>query len=322
MYKDGYIVEESITEQANPATLHIDTMDSLEIVTAINKEDQLVADAVQKILPRIARAVDIITERVKRGGRLLYFGAGTSGRLGILDASECPPTFGVEKGLVRGFIAGGKAAITCSIEGAEDNAEKGVSDAIKAKVTEKDTVVGITASGQAPYVLAVLKYAKEKGAATLGVCNVENPKLAEYSLVVINPIVGAEAISGSTRMKAGTSQKMVLNMLSTATMIHLGKTYGNLMIDMIATNNKLRKRAIRIVTQVTRVDEEEAAEALSRCGWNTKIAIVSLLLRCPIDEASSALKEAGGTVSGVLELYKSKAAVPRTEVLEQPRFVN
>jgi N-acetylmuramic acid 6-phosphate etherase len=279
-------------------------MDSLGIVTTINTEDQLVAGAVQKVLPNIARAVDIIVERMKKGGRLLYFGSGTSGRLGILDASECPPTFGVDKSLVQGFIAGGKPAITCSIEGAEDNEEQGASDAKKAKVTEKDTVVGITASGQAPYVLAVLKYAKEKGAATLGVCNVENPKLAAYSLAVINPIVGPEAISGSTRMKAGTSQKMVLNMLSTATMIHLGKTYGNLMIDMIATNNKLRKRAIRIVTQVARVDEKAATEALGRCKWNTKTAIVSLLLRCPIDEASSALTQVGGAVSKALELYK------------------
>jgi N-acetylmuramic acid 6-phosphate etherase len=282
-------------------------MDSLGLVTTINKEDQLVAGAVQKILPGIARAVDIIVERMKEGGRLLYFGAGTSGRLGILDAAECPPTFGVDRSLVQGFIAGGEAAITGSIEGAEDNEEKGVSDAKKAKLCGKDTVVGITASGQAPYVLAVLKYAKEKGAATLGVCNVENPKLAAYSLVVINPIVGAEVISGSTRMKAGTSQKMVLNMLSTATMVRLGKTYGNLMIDMMATNNKLRKRTIRIVAQVARVDEKAAAEALGRCEWNAKTAIVSLLLRCPVDEASSALTEAGGAVSRVLELHKAKA---------------
>ncbi|MFN2129273.1 MAG: N-acetylmuramic acid 6-phosphate etherase, partial [Anaerolineae bacterium] len=234
------------TEAPNPRTSDIDTLSSLEIVTLINDEDARVAGAVRAQLPEIAHAVDAIVGRLQRGGRLFYFGAGTSGRLGVLDASEMPPTFSVPRDLVQGWIAGGDSALRRSAEAAEDDAAAGAQAVRKANVTEADVVVGIAASGTTPWVLGAVTEARERGAATIGLtCNPDAP-LAHAAEMAIVPVVGPEVIAGSSRMKAGTAQKMVLNMLSTATMIRLGKVYGNLMVDVRPTNDKLRRRAARI----------------------------------------------------------------------------
>jgi len=264
-----------MTEAINEKTRHIDTLDAYGIVQLMNDEDLLVARAVQKVLPEIARAAEVITEKLRGGGRLLYFGAGTSGRLGVLDAAECPPTFGVGEELVQGFIAGGDAALRCSVEGAEDDEALGARDADAANITKGDAVVGIAASGATPYVLAVLRRAKELGAATIGLCNVEKPALAAFADIVIAPIVGPEALCGSTRLKSGTSQKMALNMLSTAAMIKLGKTHGNLMAHMSPSNQKLRGRAVRIVAQAAGVDEMCARKALEDSGWVISSALTA-----------------------------------------------
>ena len=228
--------------------MDLDQRDSLGIVTLMNQEDAKVAEAVRAELPNIARAVDIIVERLARGGRLLYFGAGTSGRLGVLDATECPPTFGVPPELVQGFIAGGPEALTRSIEGAEDDMERGMAVAWhEARVSSSDAVVGIAASGRTPWVIGALRAARAAGAATIGlVCNPITPIHEEVD-VCIAPVTGPEVLTGSTRLKAGTAQKMVLNMLSTASMVRLGKAYSNLMVDVQPTNSKLRARALRLL---------------------------------------------------------------------------
>ena len=234
------------TEQINPATAHIDECTTLEMVRLINDEDKKIAAAVENVLPEIALAVDAIAESFSRGGRLFYIGAGTSGRLGVLDASECPPTFGVNPEMVQGLIAGGESALIRAVEGAEDNRQLAAENLREKNFSSTDVLVGITASGRTPYVLGGVEFAKQLGAVTIGVSCVENSALAQAVDIAITPVTGAEALTGSTRMKAGTATKMVLNMLTTAAMIKIGKVRGNLMVCVQATNDKLRDRLKRI----------------------------------------------------------------------------
>jgi N-acetylmuramic acid 6-phosphate etherase len=292
-----------LTEQQNPNTLHIDEMSALEIVQTINDEDAKVALAVREALPQIAQAVEAIVAAFAKGGRLIYIGAGTSGRLGILDAVECLPTYGVPPEQVIGIIAGGERAIMRSIEGAEDSREGGANDLQAVNLTSDDVVVGIAASGKTPYVLGALDYAKSIGAVTVGVsCNVPAPVL-DAAQIRIGVPVGAEVVTGSTRMKAGTAQKMVLNMLSTASMVKSGKVYGNLMVDVQATNEKLVKRAQRIIQQVTGVDESRAAQLLHAADMSAKVAIIIELRQVDVEQAKDLLQAANGHLRPVIEGY-------------------
>jgi N-acetylmuramic acid 6-phosphate etherase len=292
----------AITEARNPSTMAIDTLSSLEIVTLINKEDAGVAVAVRHQLPQIAQAVDIIVQRLRRGGRLFYFGAGTSGRLGVLDASEMPPTYSTPPELVRGVIAGGDTALRRSVEATEDDPQAGARAVGEAQINATDVVVGITASGGAPWVLGVLDEARRRGAATIALtCNPDSP-LAHQTDVFIAPLVGPEVIAGSSRMKAGTAQKMVLNMLSTTTMIRLGKVYGNLMVDVQPTNAKLRRRAVRILQQAAGVHEDAAQAALNATGYQVKTALVMLLAGVDVDAARRRLALAKGFVRRAVEI--------------------
>ncbi|WP_069806143.1 N-acetylmuramic acid 6-phosphate etherase, partial [Thermogemmatispora onikobensis] len=263
-----------VTEQDNPASRDIDRKSALEIVQIINAEDARVAEAVRQELPQIARAIEAIADRLRRGGRLVYMGAGTSGRLGALDASECPPTFNVSPELVIGWVAGGPAALSQANEDVEDSAEAGREDAARLQVGAADVLVAITASGRTPYALGAASYARERGTLTIGLaCNRPTP-LEAIVEIMIAPVVGPEVITGSTRMKAGTAQKMVLNMLSTGTMILLGKTYGNLMVDVQATNYKLQQRALRIVQLATGLERSAAEVLLAQANGEVKTAIV------------------------------------------------
>ena len=261
------------TEDQNPNTLNIDSVSTLEMVELINAEDKNVAFAVEKVKEEIAKAIDVIAERLSRGGRLIYIGAGTSGRMGILDASECPPTFGVDASLIKGLIAGGPTAIFKAVEGAEDNALLGVSDVKNIELNEKDTLCGIAASGRTPYVIGAMNYAKEIGAAVIGVTMNEDSEMANIAEIPISVMVGPEVIMGSTRMKCGTAQKMVLNMLTTGAMIKLGKVYGNLMVDLQPSNEKLIVRAKRIVKLATGAAEEVIENVLKQTDNNVKLAI-------------------------------------------------
>lgn len=289
-------LQQLVSEGRNPRTTDIDLMSSLEIVNAINAEDRGVAEAVSKVLPQVARAVDAIVSAFEVGGRLIYIGAGTSGRLGVLDASECPPTFGVSPGLVLGLIAGGLDALVNASEGAEDRAEDGAGDLAKVGLTAQDVVVGIAVSGRTPYVIGALEYAEARGAATVALtCNPDSP-IAQMADISIAPVVGPEVITGSTRMKSGTAQKLVLNMLSTASMVRIGKTYGNLMVDMIASNGKLVARAARMVSQATGATVAEAEAALTQAGNDSKLAILMILTGLEADAARSKLAAAGGVL--------------------------
>jgi len=262
------------TEKVNPATAEIDRMSPLEIVQVINNEDAKVAQAVRQVLPSIAGAIEEIASRLRRGGRLVYAGAGTSGRLGALDASECPPTFNIPQAMVTACIAGGPQALGQAHEDFEDSLEAGQLDMARLGISEADAVVGITASGRTPYVRGAIAYAKEQGALTIGLaCNAGTPLEQEVE-IMIAPVVGPEVITGSTRLKAGTAQKMVLNMLSTGSMILLGKTFGNLMVDVQATNYKLQQRALSIVRRVTGLDEDAAQTLLETSGGEVKTAIL------------------------------------------------
>lgn len=253
--------------------MDIDLLSSQEIVERLNQQDKQVPLAVEAVLPQIAQAVDKITAAFKQGGRLIYLGAGTSGRLGVLDASECPPTFGVSDQMVIGLIAGGKEAMFTAQEGAEDNATLGAHDLQQIDFSSKDVLVGIAASGRTPYVIGALEYANDLGATTIALsCNPDSP-IAEIAQIAISPVVGPEALTGSTRLKSGTAQKLVLNMLTTASMIRLGKSYQNLMVDVRATNRKLIARAVRIVMQATDCQREEAEALLKESHNNAKLAI-------------------------------------------------
>ncbi len=293
-------LQQLVSEGRNPRTADIDLMSSLEIVGAMNAEDRAVPEAVGRTLPEIARAVDAIVAAFGGGGRLVYIGAGTSGRLGVLDASECPPTFGVPPTMVVGLIAGGLAALVNASEGAEDRAEAGAADLVDIGLTAHDVVVGIAVSGRTPYVIGALEHAKAQGAVTVALtCNPDSP-IARVADISIAPVVGPEVITGSTRLKSGTAQKLVLNMLSTASMVRIGKTYGNLMVDMIASNQKLMARAVRIVMQATNCSVEVAEAAMARAGNDTKIAILTVLTGKSVDAARADLTGADGALRRAL----------------------
>lgn len=291
------------TEQRNPHSMDIDARSTEEILKIINEEDKTVPFAVEKELPYIAQAVDLIVKALKSGGRLLYFGAGTSGRLGVVDASECPPTFGTPYGMIEGYIAGGKEAMFRAQEGAEDYEENGAKDVLKANVTSKDIVCGIAASRRTPYVIGAVKKAKEVGAATLYItCNPrENFNIQEVDIAIC-PYVGPEVVMGSTRMKSGTAQKLVLNMLTTTAMIRMGKVYENMMIDLQMTNKKLVERSKRIVMTIAGVNYEEASSFLQQAGGHVKTALVMIKAKVSADEAKQRLSRADGFVRKAIEL--------------------
>lgn len=289
------------TEQVNPATTEIDRMSALAIAQVMNAEDAKVAEAIREELPQIARTIEETAQRMRRGGRLVYVGAGTSGRLGVLDAAECPPTFNVPADRVIGLLAGGPIAQTQAQEDQEDSVEAGEADAAALNLTPDDVVVGIAASGRTPYVLGAIKHANEHGALTVGLaCNRGTP-LEKTARIMIAPVVGPEVITGSTRLKAGTAQKMVLNMLSTGTMILLGKTYGNLMVDVQATNHKLHQRALKVVQTVTGLKKETAEELLRRSGGEVKTAILLGKTRLTPEEARAQLAAHGDILRATLD---------------------
>ena len=294
-------LENLTTESRNSSSLNIDKVSTLDMVKIINNEDKKVALAVEKELVKIAEAIDGIVSGMQKGGRLIYIGAGTSGRLGILDASECPPTYGVSEELVQGIIAGGTEAIFRAKEGAEDSKELAIEDLKSKNITENDTIVGLAASGRTPYVIGGLEYANKIGALTVSITCNANSEVAKVSKVSIAPVVGAEVVTGSTRMKAGTAQKLVLNMLSTGTMIKLGKVYGNLMVDVRATNKKLVERAKKIVCEATEVDREVAEKVLKETNYDVKLSILMILTGLDINEAKEKLTQNKGYIAKAME---------------------
>lgn len=301
------------TEQINRKSSHIDVCTTTEILEIINEEDMLVPMAVKSEIANIAEAVDAIVSRIKNGGRLFYIGAGTSGRIGILDASECPPTFGTDPELVQGIIAGGQEAIMKAVEGAEDNEELGRSVIYEKGITSKDVVLGITASGRTPFVMGAIRKSKEVGALTIGLSSNDKSKIKEEADIAITPIVGPEVVMGSTRMKSGTAQKLVLNMITTTVMIKLGKVYGNLMVDLQPTNEKLVDRTVRIVVHATGVSDIVAEEYLRLSNLNPKVAIVMIKTGTSKEEAEKLLSCGDGFVTKALEVFNSKTfheAVP------------
>ena len=289
------------TEQRNPNTMHIDTLSTLDMIRLINQEDHRVAEAVAEVTDKIAEAVDVIADRLSKGGRLIYCGAGTSGRLGILDAVECPPTYSTDPEMVQALMAGGYPAIFKAVEGAEDSKELGVQDMKNINFASGDVLVGIAASGRTPYVLGCMEYAKELGAPTVSVTCCPGSVLDNFADIGIAPCPGPEVITGSTRMKSGTAQKMVLNMLSTGSMIKLGKVYGNLMVDVKPSNEKLIRRCVTIVVNATGCDDAADTAALEACGYRPKTAIIMVLCGVNAEEAGALLDKADGRVSKVLE---------------------
>ena len=289
-----------ITEQRNPHSMEVDCLSALEIVTLMNTEDKQVPLAVERVLPQIAQAVEAVVKAFQCGARLVYLGAGTSGRLGVLDASECPPTFGVHNEMVKGIIAGGEPAIRYPVEGAEDNSNAAVTDLQAIDFNAKDVLVGIAASGRTPYVLSALGYAKQLGAITVSITSNPNSPMAQTADIAIDTLVGAEVLTGSSRLKSGTAQKLVLNMISTASMILLGKCYENLMVDVQASNEKLKARAVRIVMQATECDETIAEQTLTIAEQNAKLAIMILLSGLEKDEARALLEKEKGRLRKAL----------------------
>jgi N-acetylmuramic acid 6-phosphate etherase len=288
------------TEHRNPASRNLDRLSSTAILRLMNREDRKVAILVGKEIPAIARAVDVLVRSIRNGGRLIYVGAGTSGRLAVLDASECPPTFGVSRDLVQALIAGGKKAVTEAVEGAEDSVANGARDLRNVKLTSKDVVVGIAASGTTPYVLGAMEYARKRRATTVAVTSNRRSPMAKLAGIVIAPEVGPEVVTGSTRLKAGTSQKLVLNMLSTASMVRLGHVYENLMIDVMLTNEKLRGRAKRILAEASGKDLSVAEHALRQSGHNLRVALIMLRLGISTSEARKKLTNAKGNLRRAL----------------------
>ena len=289
-----------ITEQRNPNSMQLDSLSAQELVALINREDQQVALAVEKCLPQIASAVEKIVAAFERGGRLVYVGAGTSGRLGVLDASECPPTYGVKPEMVVGLIAGGDHALRHPIEGAEDNVQQGQADLEEIDFSAQDVLVGIAASGRTPYVLGALNYAKQLGATTVSIASNPNSKMAEVADIAIETVVGPEVLTGSSRMKSGTAQKLVLNMLTTASMVLIGKCYQNLMVDVQASNEKLKARALKIVMEATECDNETAANVLAKANGQVKLAILMQLSGLDALEAQSLLDKSNGKLRQAL----------------------
>ncbi|WP_411169724.1 N-acetylmuramic acid 6-phosphate etherase [Clostridium sp. MB05] len=294
-------LENLTTESRNPNTIDIDKVSTLEMLKKINDEDKKVAEAVEKELPKIAEAINGIVEGMHKGGRLIYIGAGTSGRLGILDASECPPTYGVSEEVVQGIIAGGTEAIFRAKEGAEDSKELAVEDLKLKKLNENDTVVGLAASGRTPYVIGGLNYANEIGALTVSVTCNANSEVSKAAKISIAPVVGPEVITGSTRLKSGTAQKLVLNMLSTGAMIKLGKVYGNLMVDVKATNEKLVERSKRIVCEATGEDREAVEKILNETDFDVKLSIFMILSKLDKNQAKNILDDKNGYIAEALK---------------------
>ena len=294
-------LQEIATEQRNPNTMDIDTLSTLDMVKRINQEDHRVAEAVALVTEPIAKAIDVIAAHLSEGGRLIYCGAGTSGRLGILDAVECPPTYSTDPETVQALMAGGYGAIFKAVEGAEDSKELGVTDMKGIHFCGKDVLVGIAASGRTPYVLGCMEYAKSLGAPTIAVTCCPGSILDTFADIGIAPAPGPEVVTGSTRMKSGTAQKMVLNMLSTGAMIKLGKVYGNLMVDVKPSNEKLVRRCVTIVCSATDCTEETAVQALEQCGYHPKTAIVMVLCGVDAGTANRLLDKAGGRIAKVLK---------------------
>ena len=290
-----------ITEQRNPNSMHVDSLSALEIVQLMNKEDKQVPLAIEKCLPQIAQAVECIVAAFQQGGRLVYIGAGTSGRLGVLDASECPPTFGVSPEMVKGIIAGGERALRHPIEGAEDSKTHAVVDLQTIQFSSKDVLVGIAASGRTPYVIGALEYAKSLGSATVSIASNPNSAMANIVDIAIDTVVGPEVLTGSSRLKSGTAQKLVLNMLTTASMILMGKCYQNLMVDVQASNEKLKARAIRIVMQATDCDKALAEETLKQADQNAKLAIMMILSGLDRAQAEALLEKHQGKLQLALK---------------------
>ncbi len=288
------MTEEPTTEAVNEASTDLDRLSTTELVALINAEDATVAEAVASQADAIAEAIDRIAEKLEAGGRLVYVGAGTSGRLGVLDASECPPTFSADPGQVIGIIAGGDEALRNPIERAEDSPEAGQQDLEAIAFSEQDVVVGIAASGSTPYVIGALRYAQSIGATAVGLSCNANPPLSRDCDILIAPVTGPEVLAGSTRMKAGTATKMVLNMLTTGAMVKLGKTYSNLMVDLKASNDKLRARTLKLLMRLTSLSEAEAKDQLAACGGELKTAVVSARAGIEADAARKRLAEAGG----------------------------
>jgi len=290
-----------ITEQRNPNSMHVDSLSALEIVQLMNEEDKQVPLAIEKCLPQIAQAVECIVAAFQQGGRLVYIGAGTSGRLGVLDASECPPTFGVSPEIVKGIIAGGERALRHPIEGAEDSKTQAVVDLQTIQFSSKDVLVGIAASGRTPYVIGALEYAKSLGSVTVSIASNPNSAMANIVDIAIDTVVGPEVLTGSSRLKSGTAQKLVLNMLTTASMILMGKCYQNLMVDVQASNEKLKARAIRIVMQATDCDKALAEETLKQADQNAKLAIMMILSGLDRAQAEALLEKHHGKLQLALK---------------------
>ena len=290
-----------VTEQRNLNSMHVDSLSALEIVQLMNQEDKQVPLAIEKCLPQIAQAVECIVAAFQQGGRLVYIGAGTSGRLGVLDASECPPTFGVSPEMVKGIIAGGERALRHPIEGAEDSKEQAVVDLQTIHFSSKDVLVGIAASGRTPYVIGALEYAKSLGSVTVSIASNPNSAMANIVDIAIDTVVGSEVLTGSSRLKSGTAQKLVLNMLTTASMILMGKCYQNLMVDVQASNEKLKARAIRIVMQATDCDKALAEETLKQADQNAKLAIMMILSGLDRAQAEALLEKHQGKLQLALK---------------------
>jgi N-acetylmuramic acid 6-phosphate etherase len=294
------------TEQRNPRSRGLDRKSTLEILRVLNREDARVAIAVRRELPKIARAVDAIVKSLRKGGRLFYIGAGTSGRLAVLDAAECPPTFGTPPNMVQAIIAGGSRALRGAVEGAEDSAKHGARDLAKSGLRRSDVVIGLAASGTTPYVLGALQFAKKRGAATIGVTSNPRSLLAHVANIAIAPDTGPEAIAGSTRLKAGTAQKMVLNLLSTASMVRLGRVYENWMIYVALTNQKLRQRGARILEEASGASVSNAQRVLRQSQHDLPVALVMLKTGANVRDARRRLQQAGGNVRQALESQRNK----------------
>ncbi len=291
-----------MTETRNPDTMHLDEMSALEIVTAMNREDRKVPEGIEPVLPQIAAVVETVEAAFRNGGRLFYLGAGTSGRLGVLDASECPPTFGVEPGMVVGLIAGGDRALRFPIEGAEDSRELGRKDLEEHDLCARDVVVGIAASGRTPYVLGALDYARSIGCKTAAIACNKGSAVGQAADIAIEAQVGPEVLTGSTRLKAGTAQKMILNMITTGAMVRIGKAYQNLMVDVVQSNEKLETRAENIVMAATGVERSQARQTIDAAGGKVKLAITMILTGRDVEQAAQLLEEAGGRVRDALRM--------------------
>lgn len=288
------------TEKRNPETMNLDEMEIEDILAVMNREDEKVVKIVGGVLPKVAEVIGFTTESLKRNGRIIYIGAGTSGRLGVLDAAECPPTFGVSSEVVVGVIAGGERAFLKAVEGAEDNEKLGAEDLEELGVDERDTVIGLTASGRTPYVIGALKYAAAKGCRTASISCNTGSEVSRYAEVAVEVETGPEVLSGSTRLKAGTAEKMILNMISTVSMVETGKVYKNLMVDVRQSNAKLIVRTENIVMQAVGCDRESAKRALKEAGGEAKLAILMLLLQTDVEETRQILKNAGGKIKNAL----------------------